>query len=207
MGGRSGLVATLIAAGLTIGGAATAGIPDPEFSNIGNVVYAPGGEVAYEVTIGSSDGPVEGAVVRLRFTAEAEGLICWCDGQTHPEIDAVTDLNGVASFNISAGGCLDPALLGAPPVEVFADGIFMKAVGAVSPDGVDGAGLPATGGWNPGTTCAVSVGDAVFHTSPLKTGTYSFCTDFDSDLDCDLTDAVILTSPVKVGDFCPHTGP
>ena len=192
------------AAGVLVSGNAGAGAPDPDLSTVRNVVYSPGALMAYAVTVMSVDGPVSGAIVRLHFTNESNPLAGWCSGQEHPDIDAVTNASGVATFNLGGGGCLNPANMTNPPVQVYANGVLLREVGVVSVDAVDDAGRLPTQGWNPSPNVKVGVGDAVFHTPPLKTGAYSFCTDFNSDGACDLTDAVLLTPAVKVGWTCTY---
>ena len=202
MGVRILLVAC--AAGVLMAGNAWSATPDPALCTVPNVVVEPGGVLPYKVTVVSAAGPVAGAIVRLHVTAEGEGLIGWCTGQAHPDIDATTNGSGVATFNVAGGGCLNPAALSAPPVQVFANGVLLGQVGIVSGDVVDDAGKLPTQGWNPGATLKVALSDAVFHTAPLKTGTYNFCTDLNSDGACNLTDAVIITPPIKTGHICTH---
>jgi len=203
MGSKSVRTLVLLTLGVFAATVATAGVPDPNLSTVPNVLVSPGGVMGYTVTVISTEGPVDGALVQLSFSAEAAGLVCWCQGQTQPLIEGNTDASGVVTFNIAAGGCVDPATVTTPPaVEVFANGFFLKEVGVVSPDAVDDAGLLPIDGWNPGGVCTVGLSDASFHTSPLKTGAYSFCTDMDSDLDCDLDDAVALTPGIKLGYTC-----
>lgn len=192
------------AAGVLISGNVWAATPDPDLSTVPNVVYDPGAHNAYSVTVMSVNGPIPGAIVRLHFTAQASALAGWCSSQAHPDIDATTNASGVATFLIAGGGCLNPAAMTSPPVQVFANGVLLREVGVVSVDAVDDAGKLPTQGWNPNPNSRVGVGDAVFHTVPLKTGAYSFCTDFNSDGACNLTDAVILTPAVKVGWTCPY---
>ena len=192
------------AAGVLVSGNAWAGAPDPDLSTVRNVVYSPGALMSYAVTVMSVDGPVPGAIVRLHFTSESNPLAGWCSGQVHPDIDVVTNASGVATFNLGGGGCLNPANMTNPPVQVYANGVLLREVGVVSVDAVDDAGRLPTQGWNPSPNVRVGVGDAVFHTPPLKTGAYSFCTDFNSDGACDLTDAVLLTPAVKVGWTCTY---
>jgi hypothetical protein len=189
---------------LTLGvGAAMAGNPDPNLSTVPNVVVSPNGALAYQVDVQGSAGAIEGALVVLRFTAEANGFLCWCAGQDRPEISSITDAAGLATFNIQGGGCLDPAALGAGfAVEVFADGILLDEVGVVSSDAADDAGVFPPDGWNPGGTCAVGLSDASIHTTPISGGAYAFCTDINSDLAVDLVDAVILTPQISGGASC-----
>jgi len=202
MGVRILLVAC--AAGVFMAGNAWSATPDPNLSTVPNVVVEPGGQLAYKVTVVSVDGPVVGAIVRLHVTPEGEGLLGWCSGQGHPDIDATTNGSGVATFNVAGGGCLNPAALSAPPVQVFANGVLLRQVGVVSGDVVDDTGKLPTQGWNPGPSLKVALSDAVYHTAPLKTGTFNFCTDVNSDGVCNLTDAVILTPPIKAGHTCTH---
>jgi hypothetical protein len=186
-------------------GQASAGLPDPNLSTVPNVLVAPAASLAYTVRVASSDGPVSGALVRLAFSTEADGLACWSVGQNRPEIDAVTNAAGDATFFIAGGGCLDPSQLASPPVvEVFANGIKLAEVGVLSPDAVDGNGFFPWQGWNPAGTCRVGVGDAVAHTSPFALGTYSFCSDANSDNVVALADAVIFTSAISGGEFAPQ---
>jgi hypothetical protein len=202
MGFRILLVAC--AAGVLLAGNAWSATPDPALSTVPNVVVEPGGSLAYRVTVVSVNGPVPGAIVRLHLTSEGDGLLGWCTSQGHPDIDATTNGSGVATFNVAGGGCLNPAALSAPPVQVFANGVLLRQVGIVSGDAVDDSGKLPTQGWNPGVNLKVALSDAVFHTAPLKTGAYNFCTDINSDGACNLTDAVILTPPIKTGHTCTH---
>jgi hypothetical protein len=196
------LIAALVA-GVLIAGSSYAGIPDPNLSVVNNVLYSPSGTIEYIVTVNGSSGPIDSATVQLVFSTEADGLICWCVGQAHPLIEATTDVNGQAHFFIAAGGCIDPSLVASPPaVEVFANGIKLKEVGCVSPDAVDDSGILPTSGWAPGAFCTVSLADATLHSPPIKSGTYSFCSDVNSDLSVDLTDAVVLTLGIKTGFTC-----
>ena len=196
------LIAALVA-GVLVAGSSFAGIPDPNLSVVGNVLYSPSGTTEYIVTVNGSSGPIDSATVQLVFSTEADGLICWCVGQTHPLIEATTDINGQAHFFIAAGGCIDPSLVAAPPaVEVFANGIKLKEVGCVGPDAVDNGGILPTSGWSPGTYCTVSLSDATTHSPNIKGGIYAYCSDVNSDLAVDLTDAVILTEGIKTGFTC-----
>jgi hypothetical protein len=200
------MIRPLIAAitvGTVLAAVAQAGdFPDPQYSTVPNVVYSPQGSIDYEVVVASSAGPIQGVVVTVKFTAEAMGLICMCSGGGDT-YHAVSDINGVAKFNIAAGGCLDPSQLSAPPAEVYANGgLLLGQVGATGADVVDNTGLFPWQGWNPGGTCDAGVGDAVVHTGPIKSGAYSFCTDVNSNGSIDLGDAVILTPAIKNGEVC-----
>jgi len=203
MGSKILRTLVLLTTGVLATSVAIAGTPDPNLSTVPNVLVSPSGIFTYNVTVVSSDGPVNGALVQLSFSTEAAGLVCWCDGQTQPLIESTSNASGVASFNISAGGCIDPSLVSSPPaVEVFANGFLLKEVGVVSVDSVDPAGLLPTQGWDNGGICTAGLADATYHTPTLKSGAYNFCTDLDSDGDCDLDDAVALTPGLKLGWSC-----
>lgn len=197
------VLAAALITGAFFAGSASAGIPDGALSDVPNVAMSPGGTIEYVVTVNGSQGPVADSVVEIVFSAEADALICWCAGQAHPSITATTDAAGQARFFIAAGGCIDPALVATPPaVTVYASGIKLKEVGAVSPDAVDGSGLLPTQGWNPGLSCSVDLSDATFHSTPIKSGVYAYCSDMNSDLAVDLSDAVILSAGIKAGLSC-----
>lgn len=172
---------------------AAAGIPDPTLSTIPNVIAFPGGTAAYTVTIVGVGGPIAGATVDLRYTGAGDADACWCTGQVHPTLSAVTNGSGIATFNVAGGGCLDPATIaGGIAVEVFVNDIKLKEIGQVSPDII----------MDPAGTCEVALSDAVQFTTPLSTGAYSFCFDLNSDGAVGLTDAVIFTPPASSGAVC-----
>ncbi len=197
--------ALLVAGLLTVFsvGVAAANIPDPGLSDVPNVIATPLASLSYVVTVNGPLGPVAGATVDLVFSGAADALVCWCAGTSHPVISAVTNAGGQATFNIAGGGCVDPARLGGTVVEVFADGIKLSEVGLVSPDAVDSGGVLPTSGWVVGPPCSVGLSDATFHTGPISSGVYEFCTDVDSDGVVALADAVLLTAPITVGETCP----
>lgn len=200
---RIGILATTTLLGAALVASATAGIPDPALSDVPNVAASPSGALEYIVTVNSSAGPVDGAVVTIVFGTEAEGLACWCAGQTHPEISSVANSSGEASFFIAAGGCLDPSeLTGSPAIEVFANGVKLAEVGMVSSDAVDNSGTFPWNGWNPGGTCEVGISDGVLHTTPIASGGSDFCSDIDSDGQVALSDAVLLTADISTGAAC-----
>jgi len=169
---------------------AFAGVPDPSLSNVPSVLTAPGGGLPYCVTIIGLSGPISGANVELRYGADADTAACWCNSQIHPAIGAVTDGAGVACFNISGGGCIDPAVTGYG-IDVYVNDIYLKTVGQKSPDVVK------TG------VCSVSLADAVDFTGPLATATYSFCYDIVEDNVVGLSDAVAFTPFAAGAATCP----
>ncbi len=184
-------------------GNAMAGTPDASMSDVPNVTVSPGGTIDYVVTVRDNGGsPLSNAWVEIRMSPAANALVCWCAGQANPSVFALTGAGGEAVFALSGGGCIDPALLGGTVAEIYVDGGLLTAVGVVSPDAVDNGGLLPTSGWNPGGQCSVGLSDATFHTGPIASGAYSYCTDIDSDLAVTLTDAVILTQPISQGASC-----
>jgi len=203
MGSKIVRTLVLLVSSIVAVSVASAGTPDPSLSTVPNVLVSPGGIVPYNVTVISTEGPVNGALVQLSFSTEAAGLVCWCNGQTQPMIEGTTDASGIATFNVSAGGCVDPALVSSPPaVEVYANGFLLAEVGVVGVDAVDGSGLLPTQGWDTGGVCTAGLSDASYHTPAISLGMYQFCTDLDSDGDCDLDDAVALTPGLKGGWLC-----
>jgi len=197
------VLALATALGVLSAGLCFANIPDPSLSDVPNVVGSPQGTLPYTVTVVGSQGPVDTALVEIVFDAAADALVCWCTGQAHPVISGVTNAAGQVTFFIEAGGCVDPARLGSTVAEVYANGILLNSVGLTSPDAVDGTGnLPTDGGYATGGVCTVGLSDATFHTGPISSGTYEFCSDMDSDLGVALADAVLLTTPISSGETC-----
>jgi len=182
MGRSYRLLLGVLVAAMVVPAAVYAGIPDPSLSDVPNVLFSPGGDLEYIVTVNGSSGPIANATVELQFSDGADTLIAWCVGQTHPTISATTDANGEAHFFIGAGGCIDPSQISAPPaVEVFANAVKLSEVGCVSPDAVDASGLLPWQGWNPGAVASVSANDAAFLGQFFKTSVYDFCADLNSD--------------------------
>jgi len=197
------LLAALVV-GVATTGVSYAGVPNPSLSTVPNIVLSPNGAMETLIVVVGDGGPIDTAVVQIIFSTEVAGLACFCVGQTEPIVTGTTNSSGEASFFIAGGGCLDPAAVASPPaVEVFANGYLLKQVGVVSVDAVDAAGnVPTDPGWSTGGLCTAGLSDATKHTAPLKTGIYSFCTDLDSDLDCDLDDAIAITPGIKTGATC-----
>ena len=206
MGCRLRLLFTLAVLLAGTWGVANAGVPDPALSTVPKVLTSPGHpstSLDYVVTVVGASGPIDSALVQLVFSTEATNLICWCTGQTKPIVEKYTNASGVARFQIFGGGCLNPANVSNPPVQVFANGILLKQVGIASVDPVDDAGkLPYQVGYNPAGSCKSALSDATFITPPIKTGAANYCTDLDGDGDTDLTDALMVTPSVKQGATC-----
>lgn len=179
---------------VTMAGAAMAGIPDCNLSVIPNVISTPNGTIPTTFTIVSSSGPINNATVELRYSANGNAAACWCTGQVHPNISGVTNASGQVTFNVSGGGCLNPATIsGGVALQVFVNNIPCKQIGQVSPDVINTTSPP----------CAVTLADAVNFTAPLATATYDFCHDLNSDLAVGLTDAVLFTTPAATAATCP----
>ena len=194
---------TALVVGVATTGAASAGVPNPSLSTVPNIVLSPDGTMPTTIIVVGDEGPIDTALVQIVFSSETAGIVCWCTGQTQPLIQGQTNASGVATFIVAGGGCVQPGLVTTPPaVEVFANGILLAEVGTVSVDAVDDSGLLPTEGWSPGTLCTSGLTDATEHTAPISTGAYSYCSDIDSDLDCDLDDAVALTPGIKTGIAC-----
>jgi hypothetical protein len=171
------------------------GIPDCNLSVIPNVISSPNGTMATTFTIVSTSGPINGATVELRYTVNGNSGACWCPGQVHPTISGTTNSSGQVTFNVSGGGCLNPATIsGGVAIEVYVNNIPCKQIGQVSPDAVLST-LP---------DCSVTLSDAVNFTTPLASGAYSFCHDLNSDLAVGLTDAVLFTAPAAGAASCDN---
>lgn len=176
-----------------------ANIPDPGLSTTDDVIRLlpanPGGAnvlstTSITVVVNGPSGPVIGSNVEVRFSAFSEPLICWCSGQAHPIASGTTDGTGTVVFQIFGGGCVDPADANASAAvvaEVFADGIKLAELGAVSYDVVNTAGEFYDGS-NFDLSCATGLSDATFHSSAIV-GSYNYCSDMDGDGDVDVSDA------------------
>lgn len=177
-----------------------------ELSSIPRAIpISPDGSLAYTVRIVGTGGPINNSSVRIVFTTVGDSLICWCNSSPwvpyFPHVfTAVTNVSGIATFHIAAGGCVENGLAAIPgdqnfAAEVFADLCKMQECGVVSPDAVDNAGRKSTDVpvWNPAGSCAAGLADAVAHTTPLATATYAWCTDINADHAVTLSDAVTLT--------------
>lgn len=179
---------------LGVSAVSLAGIPDPALSTVKNVIVCPDGSIPYSVTIVGTSGPINNALVELRYTANGNTGACWCTAQTHPIISATTNASGVATFNIAGGHCLNPATIsGGIAVEVYVNSIKLKEVGQVSPDVVPGVTEPP---------CQVTLADATSFTTPLATSTFGFCYDLNSDGGVTLSDAILFTPPAANAASC-----
>ncbi len=197
------VLSTALVVGVATAGVASAGVPNPSLSTVPNILLTPDGSMATTIIVVGDEGAIDTALVQIVFSSEAAGIICWCTGQTQPLIQGLTNASGEVTFFVAGGGCVEPLEVGVPPaVEVFANGTLLAEVGTVSVDAVDGAGLKPTEGWNPGLICTAGLIDASVHTQPIAQGFYSYCSDLDSDLDCDLEDAVAITPGLKNGITC-----
>jgi hypothetical protein len=190
---RLGIVSLVPLAMAFLATTAMAGIPDCNLSVIPNVIATPNGTIPTTFTIVSSSGPISGATVELRYSANGNSSGCWCTGQVHPTISGVTNGSGQVTFNVSGGGCLNPATIsGGVAIQVFVNNIPCKQIGQISPDVVSTTSPP----------CSVTLADAVNYTGLLATSTYSYCHDLNSDLSVGLTDAVLFTAPAASSASC-----
>jgi hypothetical protein len=198
-------VVALAAMGVVVASIASANVPQPGLSNVPQCLgISPNGALAYRATIIGQGGPIVGSSVEVRFNIPGDTLVCWCatvPGPRPRSFFATANGVGVATFNITAGGCIEyllPAIPGPQDLagEIFADNTKMEEFGTVSPDAVDGGGLLPTNTsplWNPAGSCATGLADAVQHTGPLSTSAYEWCTDMNCDNVVGLSDASILT--------------
>ncbi|NNF05804.1 MAG: T9SS type A sorting domain-containing protein [Candidatus Eisenbacteria bacterium] len=157
-------------------------IPQPELSDVPEAII---GDIAgtYENTItivNNCLGPVQGALVELRFPAAADGLIRWGAGQAHPSITGTTDINGEVDFIILAGLCLaddpSPSLL----IDVFADAVLLAQVPFIAFDALNEPGqLRSNANFYECGGLEIDQTDMDFHIANL--GTNNVCSDFDFD--------------------------
>ncbi|NNF07115.1 MAG: hypothetical protein HKN21_10175 [Candidatus Eisenbacteria bacterium] len=192
--------------GMLVSAPAMATIPDPAFSNApGFMTVTPDGSFGYTVNVANSGGPLSGSFVQIVVSGPADGLVCWCTGQTHPVIDELTNASGDATFFVAGGGCITATGLGATVAEVFADGILLGQIEINSPDVVDAAGFVNTDpGYTGDPTCNVGLSDAVFHTAPISLGQSEPCSNFTDPFNdaVSLSDAVIVTPYIVNGTSC-----
>jgi len=196
----AGILAGLAAPAATRIADANTNFPVPENCTVpSGLVVSPDASLGYAVTVVGSLGPMNGALVTLQIPTAADALVTWCVGQTHPEVQGVSDVNGQATFHIAAGGCVDAKRLHDVVYRIYADGILIGegtqdvSGTIVSPDAVNGAGLLPTSAAYVPDGIAVSLSDAVFRTNQIANATPDPCTDFNSDGVVSLADAVILT--------------
>jgi hypothetical protein len=183
----------------------------------------------------SQSGPLENSFVEVEFSADAERLIAWCIGQTHPVLTGLTNASGEVDFDIYGGGCirLDDYVGGQGGVyQVEADTRVLLSFGIgeiSSPDAVNSAGLLPTdsrpggiedlGNGSPNCedlsdppngqyTTTAGLSDAVFHTGPIARGENEVCSQFAPPFDTgvDIVDAVLITPYLKLAGTCDATG-
>lgn len=178
-----------------------AGPPDPAQSTVPSILYEPGGLLNYEVVVRDAAGlAVSGAEVEITYPPAIASILCVCSFPS--PTTAFTDANGVASFTLVAGGCIDPDSVGAA-FEVRADAVLLASVGGVGPQVVDSTGKLPWQGWAPGGTCSVGLADAVYHASNIRIRQFNFCSDLDSDGRVSIIDAVLITQAIFEAHTCP----
>lgn len=201
-------VVVLTACGVLAAGMVSANVPSPDLSTVKrclqispNTTMATLSGFVYRATIVGSGGPIDGAVVEVKFQTQGDTIVCWCDTRpAKPAVFTQTSAGGgLVTFVIAAGGCIPWNLAAIPGAydfagEVWADGVRMQEFGTVSPDVVAG-GKRATDQprWLPGTSCSASLGDATEHGQPLSSASYDWCSDMNCDNVIGSSDAVLLT--------------
>lgn len=189
------------------------GFPNPTMSDVPTVAYSPSGTMAYTVTVRDINGaPVPGENVFVSLwdfhtDQHVREMVSFCDGWPGYAL-AVTNELGEATFNIEAGGCIDPYRIEHAPFEIVASaptgGLYPLAMrGGVSSDAVNAAGrLPSDPAYVKPDPAHVGLSDATFHTEPLSSGLYEFCSDVDGDGAITLSDAVLLTEDLSYSASC-----
>ena len=212
-------VSILAVAALAIAAGAYASIPDPALSDVPDAITLSPGDLyggnpigTYVVHVEGPIGAVNGALVELEISEDADILIAWCGdpyNQIHPLLTAFSDANGDATFTFYGGGCLDPdEFFGATFIaQVRANTIVLGEPYMTSPDAVNSQGRTATD--TEETNCElgetqVGLSDAVFHTRPIKLGLVEACTKYVPPFDAPvaLDDAVFVTPYIKNSNFC-----
>jgi len=216
---RSTLAILLIAASAMLAATAFANVITPSLCEVPDVVtLSPGARYGgnpvggYLVHVEGTVGPVNGAIVDVEFSEDADVLVAWCQGQTHPILTGSTNASGDVNFEFFGGGCLDPvkapsATFSTYIVQVRADDIVLKEPSVSSPDRADGNGKVATDSKYvlcDGGTTTVGLSDAVAHTRPIKLALVDQCTKFTPPFDqpVGLDDAVYVTPYIKNSNFC-----
>jgi hypothetical protein len=201
---------------------ALANIPSPELSNVPDAITLSTGAPfvgnpigSFLVNVQGSLGAVNGALVEVEISAQADALIAWCQGHTPPLFSGFSNASGNITFNFQGGGCIEPNAWQGPPQlgptfigQVRADGVILDEVYIVSPDAVNNNGkLPTTApiGRNciAGST-QVGLADGVFHTRSIKLGLVNICTKMTPPFNAavGVLDAVYITPYVKQSKFC-----
>ena len=163
----------------------------------------------YTVHVEGPLGPTQGVQIEVEISPEADALVAWCDGQTHPIQVRFTDVNGNATFQFLGGGCVVPEdVPGAAYVaEVRFDGIAQAVHPYItSPDVVmsNGQRPAAPGGACENGQSIVTLSDASYFTRPIKLGLIDRCSKFTPPFNShvQLSDAVFLMPYVKSGSNC-----
>ena len=226
----------LVAALALIASGAWANIPDPVLSSVpGAITLSPGTQYAgnpigtFTVNVQGALGPVNGAFVEVEVAPDADALVAWCVGQTHPLQATAANASGDATFTFLGGGCLDPNatfVFNTYIAQVRADGINLGEPVITSPDAVnsngrtatqisgpqqglnnlcqtDAAVLPPPGNPN-GRTTTVGLADAVFHTRPIQIGLVELCTNYTPPYfdNVAVLDAVFVTPYIQNANIC-----
>lgn len=184
--------------------------------------FSADGEITWEVEITRNGVNVPNLYVSVCLFGNS--VLCECVGDGIDGQDAITDANGLATFTLYGGGCLDWGILTLPDwIKLEApfsqDGVvdipLLVPLGWRSPDPVSDLGIkfgefyvdPHTGEafpWDP-TECKSGLSDAVYLTFHIKTGSSDFCSDLNGTGAVDVGDATLVTRSLKFSHFCPRT--
>jgi hypothetical protein len=175
----------------------------PDFGQIKfpkTLPVSPDGGIPFTVKVVTENGPAQGAKVVIQIRPSTEPLVCWGVDQTFPTLTGYTDADGLITFHVTGGGCVDGDAT-QPVALVYADNLTLGELSIVSPDAVNRAGLINT---DPGFQfdaegCTVSLADAVFHGNAIALGLQEPCVDIvsatafnDYTVTVDSTDAAVL---------------
>ena len=213
-------VSILAVSALAIAAGAYANIPDPALSDVPAAITLSPGTIydgnpigTYVVHVEGPIGAVNGALVEVEVSPDADVLIGWCGNpynQIHPLLTAFSDANGDASFTFYGGGCIDPdEFEGASFIaQVRANTIPLGQPYLTSPDAVNSQGRTATQTEESnctGGSTEVGLSDAVYHTRPIKLALPDeVCTKMTPPFDgpIEVVDAVFLTPYIKNSNIC-----
>jgi hypothetical protein len=193
-----------------------ADVPNPNATVVpGAIPLSPGPRFpsnpigGYNVHVEGPLGPLQGVLVEVEISPEADALIAWCEGQAHPIQSGFTDANGNKTFTYFGGGCVLPEDIpqAAYVAEVRFDGVAQQVHPYVaSPDVVNimGERAVSAGGACENNQSTVGLSDATYHTVPIMTASHSACSKFTPPFNgaVGIPDAVSVTPYIKSGSSC-----
>lgn len=183
------------------------------------VIITPDASIPYYVSVEApGGGPLEGANVRIEFLPELCDLLILCERPFNAcpySVEATTGSDGRAEFVLKGGGCWDETVCALYLARIYVSSVLVAKVGVRSSDVIGSDELKACDMWcaSPGVlpsgatpgSSVVALGDAVWFTTPLKTGTYVPCADIDGDLRVGLSDAILITPGIGISASCVET--